>query len=81
VYDAIARMKVRAHWQSDVIAGFVLGTGAGYFAHARGGTPLVLSVMPHGSTWGEEKVVMRRVRFSRRKVLQQDADEHHQTTN
>jgi len=23
VYDAIARMKVRAHWQSDVIAGFV----------------------------------------------------------
>jgi len=48
VYDAIARMKVWAHWQSDVIAGFALGTAAGYYAHARSGTPLVLSVMPHG---------------------------------
>jgi len=46
---------VRAHWQSDVIAGFVLGTGAGYFAHARGGTPLVLSVMPHGIYVGLKK--------------------------
>jgi len=55
VYDAIARMKVRAHWQSDVIAGFVLGTGAGYFAHARSGTPLVLSVMPHGIYLGLKK--------------------------
>ena len=55
LYDAIARMKVRAHWQSDVIAGFVLGTGAGYFAHARSGTPLVLSVMPHGIYVGLKK--------------------------
>ena len=54
-YDAIARMKVRAHWQSDVIAGFVLGTGAGYFTHARSGTPLVLSVMPHGIYVGLKK--------------------------
>ncbi len=55
VYDAIARMKVRAHWQSDVIAGFALGTGVGYFAHARSGTPLVLSVMPHGIYVGLKK--------------------------
>lgn len=55
VYDAIARMKVRAHWQSDVIAGFALGSAAGYYAHARGGTPLVLSVMPHGIYVGLKK--------------------------
>jgi len=55
VYDAIARMKVRAHWQSDVIAGFALGSAAGYFAHARGGTPLVLSVMPHAIYVGLRK--------------------------
>jgi membrane-associated phospholipid phosphatase len=55
VYDAIARMKVRAHWQSDVIAGFALGTAAGYFAHARSGTPLVLSVMPHAIYVGLKK--------------------------
>ncbi len=55
VYDAIARMKVRAHWQSDVIAGFALGSAAGYFAHSRSGTPLVLSVMPHAIYVGLKK--------------------------
>jgi PAP2 superfamily len=54
VYDAIARMKVRAHWQSDVIAGFVLGTAAGYYAHSRE-HPLVLAVMPHGIYVGLKK--------------------------
>jgi membrane-associated phospholipid phosphatase len=48
IYDAIARVKVRGHWQSDVIAGFVLGSAAGYFMHNRAGNPLILSVMPHG---------------------------------
>jgi membrane-associated phospholipid phosphatase len=46
LYDAIARMKVQAHWQTDVLAGFALGTAAGYYAHHRD-SPLVLSVMPH----------------------------------
>jgi membrane-associated phospholipid phosphatase len=46
LYDAIARMKVQAHWQTDVLAGFALGTAAGYYAHHRD-NPLVLSVMPH----------------------------------
>ncbi|HEY0767289.1 MAG TPA: phosphatase PAP2 family protein [Steroidobacteraceae bacterium] len=55
VYDAIARMKVRAHWQSDVIAGFALGSAVGYFAHSRAGTPLVLSVMPHSIYVGLKK--------------------------
>jgi undecaprenyl-diphosphatase len=47
-YDAIARVKVRGHWQSDVIAGYALGTAAGYFMQQRTRTPIVLSVMPHG---------------------------------
>jgi hypothetical protein len=55
VYDAVARMKVWGHWQSDVIAGFALGTAAGYYAHARSGTPLVLSVMPRGIYVGLRK--------------------------
>ena len=46
-YDAVARMKVRAHWQTDVLAGFALGTATGWIAHAHAGTPWTLSVMPH----------------------------------
>jgi len=46
-YDAVARMKTQGHWQSDVIAGFVLGTTTAYFLHKRK-HPLVLGFMPHG---------------------------------
>lgn len=46
VYDGIARMKVWGHWQSDVIAGFAIGTAAGFIAHGHEGTPWILSVMP-----------------------------------
>ena len=55
VYDGIARMKVWGHWQTDVIAGFALGSAAGYLAHARRGTPLVLSLMPHAIYVGLKK--------------------------
>ena len=48
LYDAVARVKTRGHWQSDVIAGLALGTASGYFMHQRSRTPIVLSVMPHG---------------------------------
>jgi membrane-associated phospholipid phosphatase len=47
LYDAIARVKVHAHWQSDVIAGFALGTGVGFLIHRRTKTPRKLSVMPY----------------------------------
>ncbi|MGH8713789.1 MAG: phosphatase PAP2 family protein [Casimicrobiaceae bacterium] len=47
LYDGIARMKVHAHWQTDVLAGFALGTATGYFAHARD-SPMILSALPHG---------------------------------
>jgi undecaprenyl-diphosphatase len=35
IYDAEARMKARAHWQTDVIAGAMLGGGIGYLMHQR----------------------------------------------
>ena len=54
VYDGIARMKVRAHWQSDVLAGFALGSAAGWYAHRRA-SPLVLAVVPHALYVGLSK--------------------------
>ena len=57
VYDAIGRLKQQAHWQTDVIAGFALGTGMGWLMHNRTQSPIILSVMPHaiyvgiGSRW------------------------------
>jgi membrane-associated phospholipid phosphatase len=55
VYDAIARVKVHGHWQSDVIAGLAIGTSAGYFMHRRTQTPIVLNLMPHGIYVGLSK--------------------------
>lgn len=46
LYDAIARVKVQAHWQSDVLASFALGTGLGYYAHQQSSS-LSVSVLPH----------------------------------
>ena len=54
IYDGIARMKTWGHWQSDVLAGFALGTAAGYLLH-RQGTPIILSVLPHGFAIGFKK--------------------------
>jgi hypothetical protein len=45
VYDAVARMKTWGHWQTDVLAGFALGTASGYFLH-RSGSPLIWSISP-----------------------------------
>jgi hypothetical protein len=54
LYDAIARMKSQAHWQTDVLAGWALGTAAGYYAHSRN-TPFTVMVLPHGLTVGWHK--------------------------
>jgi undecaprenyl-diphosphatase len=54
VYDAIARLKSRAHWQTDVIAGGLLGTGFGYWATTRS-TPLSVQFLPRGVTVGFSK--------------------------
>jgi membrane-associated phospholipid phosphatase len=47
VYDAVARVKVHGHWQSDVLVGAMVGTGLGLYAHHRK-TPLVIGVLPGG---------------------------------
>jgi PAP2 superfamily len=54
IYDGIARMKVQAHWQTDVLAGFALGGLTGYYAHNRE-SPFILSVLPHGFMVGLHK--------------------------
>ena len=51
LYDGISRVKTHSHWQSDVVAGFVLGTATGYLAHSFN-QPLVLTVLPHGFAIG-----------------------------
>jgi undecaprenyl-diphosphatase len=53
-YQAIARVKVHAHWQTDVLAGFALGTGTGWLSHTRD-SPVILGVLPHGFTVGLHK--------------------------
>ena len=47
VYDAVARMKSQAHWQSDVLAGAALGVGMGIYCQ-REACPIHLSPMIHG---------------------------------
>jgi len=54
VYDAIARVKSQAHWQTDVIAGAALGTLTGYLADRRENS-FILSILPHGLTVGIQK--------------------------
>ena len=51
VYDAVARMKVNGHWQTDVLAGWALGTAAGYYAHSRNES-FTVAVLPRGITVG-----------------------------
>jgi undecaprenyl-diphosphatase len=54
VYDAFARMKSQAHWQSDVIAGWALGTAVGYWTTTRA-TPFSVQILPRGLTVGYYK--------------------------
>jgi membrane-associated phospholipid phosphatase len=50
-YDGYARMKSQAHWQSDVLAGWLLGSGFGYWAaHRR--IPLLVQILPGGVSVG-----------------------------
>lgn len=51
VYDAFARLKSQAHWQTDVIAGWLLGTGAGYWINTRE-VPLSVQLLPGGLSVG-----------------------------
>lgn len=51
IYDGYARMKSRAHWQSDIIAGWLLGSGFGYWATRRK-VPLLVEILPRGVSVG-----------------------------
>jgi undecaprenyl-diphosphatase len=44
-YDAVARVKVRGHWQSDVLVGAGIGVAWGVYAHHRK-TPLIMGLLP-----------------------------------
>ena len=44
-YDAVARVKVRGHWQSDVLVGAGVGFAWGMYAHHRR-TPLIMGLLP-----------------------------------
>jgi undecaprenyl-diphosphatase len=47
VYDAVARVKVHGHWQSDVLIGAAIGTGVGLWSAHRN-SPLILGWLPGG---------------------------------
>lgn len=53
-YVMVARVKARRHWQSDVIAGFFLGTLSGIAAHGQK-QPIILRILPGGLTVGLRK--------------------------
>jgi len=51
LYVGIGRVKNQEHWQSDVLAGWVVGGLSGWFAHSRE-TPLLVQVLPRGVVVG-----------------------------
>jgi undecaprenyl-diphosphatase len=51
LYDAIARVKSHAHWQTDVLASYALGSLSGYYTHERSSSFLV-QTLPRGVTIG-----------------------------
>ena len=51
LYDAVARMKTHGHWQTDVLAGWALGTAVGYYSHSRHES-FTVGVLPRGITVG-----------------------------
>ena len=54
LYDSIARLKSQAHWQTDVLAGWALGSAVGYWSASRK-TPIFVQVLPRGVSIGLSK--------------------------
>lgn len=53
-YEMVARVKAQEHWQTDVLAGAVLGFAVGAYEYRRNG-PLVLYILPGGGFMGLKK--------------------------
>ncbi len=51
LYTSLARLKNQAHWQTDVIAGWALGSGIGYWSTRRE-VPISVQILPRGLTVG-----------------------------
>jgi PAP2 superfamily len=54
VYDAFARVRSRAHWQTDVLASLAIGSAIGWYAHSRRDS-ISVGVLPRGVTVGWKK--------------------------
>lgn len=54
IYDAIARVKVHGHWQSDVLVGGAIGVGFGVYASKRD-SPFIVGLLPRGFSVGFSK--------------------------
>lgn len=53
-YEIIGRVKTQDHWQSDVLVGWLIGAGYGWYAHGRE-QPLILEALPNGFYVGFKK--------------------------
>jgi undecaprenyl-diphosphatase len=50
-YDAVARLKSQEHWQTDVIAGWAIGSAIGYWT-TTWKTPISVQILPGGLSVG-----------------------------
>lgn len=53
-YEMVARVKAQEHWQTDVLAGLVLGGGVGWFEYEHN-SPFVFYLLPGGAYAGFSK--------------------------
>ncbi len=54
LYVGAGRIKNQAHWQTDVLAGWAVGTLSGWYAHSRE-VPIFIELLPHGAAVGLSK--------------------------
>jgi hypothetical protein len=54
LYDATARLKSHAHWQTDVLAGWLLGSAVGYWTTTLK-IPVSVQILPGGFSVGLSK--------------------------
>ncbi len=54
LYVGAGRVKNQAHWQSDVIAGWLIGGSSGWYARDRE-TPITIELLPAGAAIGFRK--------------------------